>query len=82
MMLNSVEAFISAFGSIQKPISFLVGSPLSMDGSGKGVPGIRAILDIVREVVNTEVPLKASSYEEAIQGKSGSIVDPIFRTIV
>ena len=43
--LNSRDALITVARTAQKPIAFLVGSPLSGDSSG-GVPGVASMLDL------------------------------------
>jgi hypothetical protein len=72
MELYPKEAFVSALGATRKTVAFLVGSPFSTDISGKGVPGIIPILDIIREVVMEETPLGVTRYDNEVSGKTGT----------
>jgi len=71
VQLSQKDALLSAISSARKPIAYLVGSPLSTDTKGNGVPDIVSILDIVRGVVKEYAPLAATSYEDTVAGKTG-----------
>lgn len=74
MVIYSKQALLSALGGItDKPVAFLVGSPLSNDTSGNGVPGIAKMLEITREIVLEKRPGEVERYERDIAGKTGAI---------
>lgn len=54
-----------------KPVAFLVGSPLSWDAGG-GVPGVDAMLDIAKELVRAKLPNRVSDFEAAIKVATGA----------
>lgn len=54
-----------------KPVAFLVGSPLSWDAGG-GVPGVDAMLDIAKELVRTKLPNRVFDFETAIKVAAGA----------
>lgn len=69
--LNSKAAFINAVKTTDRPVAFLLGSPLSQDAGG-GVPGVVAILDLVRdEIRGSRIPGEIASFENELLGKSG-----------
>ncbi|GAW67906.1 uncharacterized protein GPEL0_01f3997 [Geoanaerobacter pelophilus] len=72
MELYNKDALISAIKTSKKQISFLVGSPMSVDATGKGVPGVSSMLEIIREVVQLEIPSELQRYDDAIRAKSGT----------
>jgi len=69
--LNSKEALLSALRSTEKPVAFLVGSPLSADSSGRGVPGVDQMLDLIRAEVAHVAPEETARFEEEVQGSGG-----------
>lgn len=54
-----------------KPVAFLVGSPLSWDVNG-GVPGVDAMLDIAKQLVRTKLPNRAADFEAKIATAAGA----------
>ncbi len=54
-----------------KPVAFLVGSPLSWDAGG-GVPGVDSMLDIAKELVRSKLPNRISAFEAAIKIAAGA----------
>jgi SIR2-like domain len=72
MEIYPKDALISAFDAATKPVAFLVGSPFSTDQSGKGVPGVTDIIDIIREVVVEKKPSEIGRFENTIAGKVGA----------
>lgn len=54
-----------------RPVAFLVGSPLSWDAGG-GVPGVDAMLDIARDLVRAKLPNRVSDFEVAIKVAAGA----------
>src|SRR5664280_2393677 len=53
-----------------KPVAFLVGSPLSTK-DGLGVPGVVQMLDLAREEIRQRASGRLPNFEDAIRGKSG-----------
>ena len=72
MEIFSKEALISAVDVTAKPIAYLVGSPLSIDLNGKGVPGVAEIVEIIREVVIEKKVTEIDNFEKCISGKVGA----------
>ena len=54
-----------------RPVAFLVGSPLSWDAGG-GVPGVDAMLDIAKELVRVKLPNRVADFETAIKVAAGA----------
>lgn len=54
-----------------KPVAFLVGSPLSWDANG-GVPGVDAMLDIAKQLVRTKLPNRVADFEATIATAAGA----------
>ena len=72
MELYSKEALISALNVTVKSVAFLVGSPISNDINGKGVPSMSQMLNIIREVVLEKVPSESLNYDKIMEGKVGA----------
>jgi|SRR5271165_1291144 len=62
---------ISAAKHAPKPVAFLLGSPLSIDRHG-GVPGIDAILELVRDEIRTRAVDELPRFETEMADKSGA----------
>lgn len=69
--LYDKQAFINAATSAEKPVAFLVGSPLSVDAGG-GVPGIGQILSLARDEVMQRKSKVVDVFDRALEGKSGA----------
>lgn len=69
--LLSKETLINATLMTQRPVAFLVGSPLSLK-DGVGVPGITTMLDFARDEVLSRGAFALSQYDAAISGKVGA----------
>jgi hypothetical protein len=69
--LHSKETLINAALMTKRPVAFLVGSPLSLK-DGTGVPGITAMLDLVRAEIRDRGPFALAQFESALSGKSGA----------
>ena len=54
-----------------RPVAFLVGSPLSWDAGG-GVPGVDDMLVIAKELVKAKLPNRVSDFETAIKVAAGA----------
>jgi hypothetical protein len=72
MDLFDKEAFLSAIKNTKKQVAVLVGSPLSQDIDGKGVPGVDGVLDVARRFVSDNSNSEISRYDSALKDKSGS----------
>lgn len=65
--LHDRSALIDAITvGADKPVAFLVGSPLSWDAGG-GVPGVNDMVAIAKELVKAKLPNRVSDYEAAIK---------------
>lgn len=64
------NALVLATRAATLPIAFLVGAPLSID-AGIGVPNVAAMLDLVRDEIQSRIPSEIADFEAAIYGKSG-----------
>jgi hypothetical protein len=70
--LNDQAALIDAITvGADKPVAFLVGSPLSCDANG-GVPGIDAMIDIAKQLVRTKLPNRVAAFEAALATAAGA----------
>lgn len=69
--LYEKQDFLNAATAAEKPVTFLVGSPLSWDEDG-GVPGIDAMLDLVRAEIKQHKPKAMCNLDAAIVKKSGA----------
>lgn len=69
--LYEKQDFLNAATAAEKPVAFLVGSPLSWDADG-GVPGIDAMLDLVRAEIKQRKPKAMCNLDAAIVKKSGA----------
>lgn len=69
--LYDKQAFLSAVTPAEKPVAFLVGSPLSWDAGG-GVPGVTNIYSLIREKVKTRKPKSVARFDQETQGKTGA----------
>lgn len=70
--LHDQAALIDAITvGADRPIAFLVGSPLSWDAWG-GVPGVDDMLAIAKGTVQARLPHRVSDYETALSGTSGA----------
>jgi hypothetical protein len=68
--LHPPEALLTAVKMARAPIAFLVGSPLSFEGS-VGVPGVSGVVDLVRTAVAEIIPEALGSFEKALQNHQG-----------
>lgn len=68
--IHPKKALLNAAICSDKPVAFLVGSPLSIDSSG-GVAGIDDMLGFVREEVYATLPNAIDELDNAINSKSG-----------
>jgi SIR2-like domain len=64
------EALINAALMTRRPVAFLVGSPLSLQG-GIGVPGVTTMLDFVRDEIRSRGSFALPKFEAAVNGKLG-----------
>lgn len=71
MDLNSREAFLSTLRLTTRPVAFLVGSPLSIDSSGQGVPRVDQMVDLIRAEVAGIAPTETVRFEEGVRDKEG-----------
>lgn len=55
----------------ERPIAFLVGSPLSWDKDG-GVPGVEEMLNVARTLIKSKLIHRLPDFERAIDGLSGA----------
>jgi len=69
--LYDKQAFLSAVTLAEKPVAFLVGSPLSWDADG-GVPGVTDIYSLIRERVKTRNTKLVDRFDQATKGKTGA----------
>ncbi len=69
--LYDKQAFLSAVTPAEKPVAFLVGSPLSWDADG-GVPGVTDIYSLIREKVKTRKAKLVDRFDQATKGKTGA----------
>lgn len=70
--LHDQTALINAVTvGAEKPVAFLVGSPLSWDANG-GVPGVDDMLSIATELVRAKLPSKVGAFEQAIASLAGA----------
>ncbi len=70
--LHDQAALIDAITvGADKPVAFLVGSPLSWDAGG-GVPGVDSMVDIAKELVRSKLPNRVSDFETAIKVAAGA----------
>lgn len=69
--IHDKDALITAAHAADRPVAFLVGSPLSYDAGG-GVPGIAPMLDLVREEIKAKVPVALPRFEDKLAGLNGS----------
>lgn len=69
--LYDKQAFLSAVTPAEKPVAFLVGSPLSWDADG-GVPGVTDIYSLIREKVKTRKAKSVDRFDLATKGKTGA----------
>lgn len=69
--LYGKQEFLSAATAAEKPVAFLVGSPLSWDQGG-GVPGIQEVLELVRAEFNQRKSRAIGHLDAALHGKTGA----------
>lgn len=70
--LHDQAALINAVTvGAEKPVAFLVGSPLSWDANG-GVPGVDDMLYIAKELVRAKLPNQVGAFEQAIASLTGA----------
>lgn len=55
----------------ERPVAFLVGSPLSWDKNG-GVPGVDEMLNVARSLVKLKIARRLPDFERAVQGLTGA----------
>lgn len=65
------QAFLNAVTPAEKPVAFLVGSPLSWDNSG-GVAGVDDMCKFIREMVQSRKARALASFDAAIKDKNGA----------
>ncbi|MDT7555502.1 MAG: hypothetical protein QOI16_4598 [Pseudonocardiales bacterium] len=70
LQLRSKEELLIAAVATQRPVAFLVGAPLSLNG-GVGVPGVTDMLEFVRQEVQDRAAFSLPLFETAITGKTG-----------
>ncbi|HEY8606136.1 MAG TPA: SIR2 family protein [Noviherbaspirillum sp.] len=63
--------FLNAVTSAEKPVAFLVGSPLSWDSSG-GVAGVDEMCEFIRNKVKERKSRALPAFESAIKDKRGA----------
>ncbi len=63
--LLSKEVLLNAALMTQRPVAFLVGSPLSLK-DGVGVPGVTTMLDYIRDEVRDRGPFALPQYDAAV----------------
>lgn len=68
--IHDKDALITAAYAADKPVAFIVGSPLSYDAGG-GVPGIAPMLALVRDEIKSKVPAALPRFEDKLVGKNG-----------
>ena len=68
--LHPKEALIVAARTAERPVAFMVGSPLSIDSQG-GVPNVDTTIDLVRSVIQARAPTEISRFEDAVREKTG-----------
>ncbi|MES2708473.1 MAG: SIR2 family protein [Verrucomicrobiota bacterium] len=68
-LLTKDDLLIAAVAT-KRPVAFLVGAPLSLNG-GVGVPGVAEILDIVRDEIRGRAAFSLPNFETALNGKTG-----------
>lgn len=69
--LHDQSALLDALlAGVNKPISFLIGSPLSWDEAG-GVPGVAGMIDLARALVKERLPKRVEAFDSAV-GTDGS----------
>ena len=54
-----------------RPVAFLVGSPLSWD-TGGGVPGVDDMLAVAKGMVQAKLPRRTPDFEAAVNGATGA----------
>lgn len=71
--LHAPSALLDALlVGVNRPIAFLVGSPLSWDSSG-GVPGVGGMIDVARAYVREKLPRRVADFDSVVgPGRTGS----------
>lgn len=70
--LHDQAAFIDAVtAGADRPIAFLVGSPLSWDKGG-GVPGVTEMIDVAKSLVRAKLPRRLADFEQKLHGWVGA----------
>jgi hypothetical protein len=68
--LLSKEDLLIAAVATQRPVAFLVGSPLSLK-DGVGVPAVTGVLELVRAEIQSRVAFALPNYDSVMLGKTG-----------
>jgi hypothetical protein len=70
MKLFTKADLINAARHAPRPLTFLVGAPLSEDQGG-GVPGVTKFLELIRETIQAKWPEELKRYDDNIAAKKG-----------
>lgn len=71
-MVNDKDALISTLGAAERPVAFLVGSPLSADQDGTGVPTVPQMIPLLRDEVLSRVQSGLPQFEQRIERLSSA----------